>query len=109
MEDTEHLSINQLDASAAAGGLKLSTEARWNQNEADWRFFLSKGVVFGVRDDAGRLVATAALLPYTAGRLVARVHDVGEVLSTEHTEDGTRLHARVGPALAAELNAAAVS
>ena len=36
------------------------------------------------------------LLPYTAGRLVARVHDDGEVLSTEHTEDGTRLHARVG-------------
>ena len=35
------------------------------------------------------------LLPYTAGRLVARVHDDGEVLSTEHTADGTRLHARV--------------
>ena len=43
------------------------------------------------------------LLPYTAGRLVARVHDDGEVLSSEHTADGTRLHARVGPALAAEL------
>ena len=44
----------------------LSTEAGWNQNEADWRFFLSKGIVFGMRDGA-RLVATAALLPYSAG------------------------------------------
>ena len=44
----------------------LSTEAGWNQNEADWRFFLSKGAVFGVRDGAS-LVATAALLPYSAG------------------------------------------
>src|SRR6202035_2528337 len=34
--------------------------------EADWRFFLSKGVVFGMRDGS-RLVATAALLPYSAG------------------------------------------
>src|ERR1700761_1111566 len=64
MEDTEHLSINQLDASAAAGGLKLSTEAHWNQNEDDWRFFLTKGIVFGMRDRKGALVATAALLPY---------------------------------------------
>jgi GTPase len=53
-------------------------------------------------------VEVDVLLPYTAGRLVARVHDDGEVLSSEHTADGTRLHARVGPALAAELNAAAV-
>ena len=45
----------------------LSTEAHWNQNEADWRFFLSKGIVFGVRDGAGRLIATAALLPYSSG------------------------------------------
>ena len=51
----------------AAAGLVLSTEARWNQNEADWRFFLSDGIVFGVRDDGGRLIATAALLPYSAG------------------------------------------
>ena len=44
----------------------LSTEAGWNQNEADWRFFLTKGIVFGLRD-GDRLVATAALLPYSAG------------------------------------------
>jgi GNAT superfamily N-acetyltransferase len=66
MADTEPIDIVELDAGDAEGGLTLSTEAGWNQNEADWRFFLSQGVVFGVRDGA-RLVATAALLPYSAG------------------------------------------
>ena len=65
MEDTEHLAISQLGPGDAAGGLLLSTEAHWNQNEADWRFFLGKGIVFGVRDRRDTLVATAALLPYT--------------------------------------------
>jgi GNAT superfamily N-acetyltransferase len=66
MVDTD-LAISELNVDDAPAGLVLSTEAHWNQNEADWRFFLSKGVVFGVRDHAGRLVATAALLPYSAG------------------------------------------
>jgi GNAT superfamily N-acetyltransferase len=66
MGDTEHLAIAQLGAGDAAGGLALSSEAHWNQNEADWLFFLSKGIVFGMRDRTNRLVATAALLPYTA-------------------------------------------
>jgi GTP-binding protein HflX len=35
--------------------------------------------------------------------LVARVHEVGEVMSVDHRAEGTWLHARVGPALAAEL------
>ena len=65
MEDTEHLAISQLGAGDAAGGLLLSTEAHWNQNENDWRFFLSKGIVFGVRDRKDTVVGTAALLPYT--------------------------------------------
>ena len=66
MADTEPIDIVELGVGDAQAGLVLSTEARWNQNEADWRFFLSQGVVFGVRDGA-RLVATAALLPYSAG------------------------------------------
>jgi GNAT superfamily N-acetyltransferase len=65
MEDTERLAVNQLDASEAAGGLLLSTEAQWNQTEDDWRFFLTNGIVFGTRDSKRSLVATAALLPYT--------------------------------------------
>lgn len=66
MAATEEIVIARLGVQDAAAGLVLSTEARWNQNEDDWRFFLSKGVVFGVRDDTGRLIATAALLPYSA-------------------------------------------
>ena len=66
MADTEHIALVELGLSDAPAGLLLSTEAHWNQTEADWRFFLSKGVVFGVRDGK-QLVATAALLPYSAG------------------------------------------
>src|SRR3978361_367084 len=66
MDDTDQLGIIELGPDDAMAGLALSTEAHWNQNEADWRFFLGKGTVFGLRD--GReLVATAALLPYSAG------------------------------------------
>jgi GNAT superfamily N-acetyltransferase len=61
----DHLAILTLGADAAREALLLSEEARWNQNEADWRFFLTHGTVFGVRDGDGRLIATAALLPYT--------------------------------------------
>jgi GTPase len=44
-----------------------------------------------------------ALVPYTEGKLVSRVHSEGEVLSETHTEDGTLLKARVHAELAAEL------
>lgn len=67
MDDTDQIAIVRLGPDDAPDGLVLSTETRWNQNEADWRFFLSQGIVFGVRDKGGRLVATAALLPYSAG------------------------------------------
>ena len=66
MDATERLVLITLDVDDTAACLALSTEAHWNQNEADWRFFLSKGFVFGVRDRA-QLVATAALLPYSSG------------------------------------------
>jgi GNAT superfamily N-acetyltransferase len=65
MAATEPIDIVELGVGDAQAGLALSTEAGWNQNEADWRFFLSKGLVFGLRDGP-RLVATAALLPYSA-------------------------------------------
>jgi GNAT superfamily N-acetyltransferase len=66
MADIEPISIVELGVGDAPAGLVLSTAAHWNQNEADWRFFLSKGIMFGVRDRA-QLVATAALLPYSSG------------------------------------------
>ena len=67
MAGTEPVAIVELGPADASAGLALSTEAHWNQNEADWRFFLTQGTVFGVRDESGDLVATAALLPYTSG------------------------------------------
>jgi GNAT superfamily N-acetyltransferase len=62
----DHLAIGTLGPDDAREALLLSEEARWNQNEADWRFFLTRGTVFGVRNGDGRLIATAALLPYTS-------------------------------------------
>src|SRR4029078_1535265 len=67
MADTEHIAIIELGVEDAQAGLALSTEAHWNQNEADWRFFLTQGTVLGVRDDGGHLIASAALLPYSSG------------------------------------------
>ncbi len=67
MDDTDGIAIVRLGPDDASDGLVLSTETHWNQNEADWRFFLNEGIVFGVRAKDGQLVATAALLPYSAG------------------------------------------
>lgn len=64
MAATDSADIVQLGVADAIPGLALSTEAHWNQTEEDWRIFLRDGVVFGIRDGA-RLVATAALLPYS--------------------------------------------
>jgi GTP-binding protein HflX len=50
-------------------------------------------------------IEVAALLPYDRGDLLSRVHENGEVISVEHTADGTLLMARVGEALASELAA----
>ncbi|ROP45673.1 GTPase HflX [Pseudokineococcus lusitanus] len=46
------------------------------------------------------------VVPYTRGDLVSRVHVDGEVLEEEHTAEGTRLRARVGEHLAAQLEGA---
>jgi GTP-binding protein HflX len=49
------------------------------------------------------------VLPYAEGSLVSRIHSEGEVLVEEHLDEGTRLEARVGPGLAAELTSYAVA
>jgi len=56
-----------------------------------------------------RDVAVEVLVPYRRGDLVNRVHTEGEVLNEEHTPHGTRLTAKVGPILAAELAAFATT
>ncbi|MEV3991314.1 GTPase HflX [Streptomyces sp. NPDC049837] len=48
-------------------------------------------------------VEVEVLLPYTQGALVSRAHAEGEVLSEEHTPEGTHLKARVHEELAAAL------
>lgn len=48
-------------------------------------------------------VEIEVLVPYIQGALVSRVHAEGEVLSEEHTAEGTLLTARVHEELAAEL------
>jgi len=48
-------------------------------------------------------------VPYERGDLVARVHEQGEVLRSEHTEGGTELLVRVDEMLAAELAPFAVT
>src|SRR5690242_10524560 len=46
-----------------------------------------------------------AVVPYDRGDLVSRLHEESEVLSTEHREDGTFVHAKVHPPLLRELEA----
>ncbi len=48
------------------------------------------------------------LVPYDRGDLVARLHDEGEVLSEEHTGEGTRMRAKVDEDLHGHLGAYAV-
>jgi GTP-binding protein HflX len=48
-------------------------------------------------------IEVAALLPYDRGDLLSRVHENGEVLTLEHTGEGTLLTARVNESLAGEL------
>ena len=69
MASSDVLAIERLAFDDIAGGLALSDAAGWNQSADDWSFFIAAGAVFGVRDEAGTLVATAAALPYddTAG------------------------------------------
>ena len=67
MGATEDVAIVRLRPGDALAALVLSTEAQWNQNEADWQFFLVHGIVFGAMTPDAGLVATAALLPYTEG------------------------------------------
>jgi GNAT superfamily N-acetyltransferase len=42
----------------------LVCAAHWNQIEPDWRVFLEYGTVYALRSDTGRVIATAATLPY---------------------------------------------
>src|SRR6476619_1102225 len=53
-------------------------------------------------------IPVTVLLPYDRGDLVNRLHNEADVIESEHTEHGTRVHAKVGPTLVGELTAYAV-
>jgi len=48
-------------------------------------------------------VEVRALVPYDRGDLIDRIHRHGQLITTEHTGEGTRVVARVHPDLAGEL------
>ena len=64
MARTDGLTIGELGADAVAEAFPLAVEVGWNQTADDWVFCIAHGTVFGARDDSGRLIATAAVLPY---------------------------------------------
>src|SRR5215510_13395467 len=53
-----------LRAAELGDAAALVAEAGWNQVAADWRIFLDLGTVYAIRNSAGRVIATAATLPY---------------------------------------------
>jgi GNAT superfamily N-acetyltransferase len=55
---------SRLRADEIDSGLALVREAGWNQIAADWKLFFDLGTVYAVRTGTGRVVATAATLPY---------------------------------------------
>lgn len=48
-------------------------------------------------------VEVSALVPYSRGDLIDRIHKSGEFITTEHTAEGTRVVAKVNADLAGEL------
>ncbi len=101
---TEQLVFNKLDAADPAAVLRL-------RHLAPEAVFVSARTGEGIDKLRARLedllprpdIEVDVLVPYSRGDLVARVHDGAELLSTEHTADGTRMRARVAPELAAAL------
>jgi len=106
----EQIVFNKVDASDA------DTQMRLRSLVPDALFVSARtglGVVELARLIDSRLPrpdrSVTALIPYTRGDLVARIHSDGEVLSEDHTGDGTLISARVRSDLAAALeNFAAV-
>jgi len=62
----------ELSLEDVSAGLKLSSEAGWNQTTGDWAIFIRYGTVFGLRD-GDTLVATSAILPYSGFGFVSMV------------------------------------
>jgi GTPase len=100
----ELLVVNKIDA---AGDLALAKLRR----ALPGAVFVSARTGDGVEALRRRMAELAAptdtavdvVIPYHRGDLVSRVHADGRVQQTEHTNEGTRIRARVPVALAASL------
>lgn len=67
------VSLGRLQPGEEAAGLALSDAAGWNQTADDWRLFLAMADVFAARAPDGRVVATAALLPFPPAAWISLV------------------------------------
>lgn len=115
-EDTADVLLGAADLDEA---LLLSDEARWNQTAEDWRIFLDHGEGYGIRA-SGRLVASAAILPFGGGfgwismvlvtadwrrrglasrlmnRCIQEMRARGCASLLDATPDGARVYGRIG-------------
>ena len=66
MEISElHIAVKSSVTSAELDDVgALVAEARWNQTADDWRLFIRRGRVHAAHTPEGRIIATAATLPY---------------------------------------------
>jgi GTP-binding protein HflX len=102
--ETELLVVNKIDAVDEENLLRL--KRLWPD-----AIFVSARTGAGLdtlRQTIERLLPRPAveldlLVPYNRGDIVARLHERGEVLDTEHTATGTRMRVRVSERFAARL------
>jgi len=69
---TSKVRIGQLTSADLIDAEALVAEAGWNQVAADWRMFLDFGTAYAVREQ-GRVIATAAWIPYGACAWISMV------------------------------------
>ena len=100
LSEAVSVAVDRLVQGDAEDALALSVAAGWNQTAADWRFFIGAGTVLGSRSETGRLVATAAALPY--GGKAAWVSMVLVAAEARHRGLATALVGRCLAALRAE-------
>jgi GNAT superfamily N-acetyltransferase len=83
------LPISRLQLADAEAVWPLSIEAGWNQISADWRLMIASGSAFGIRDAAGKWVASALAFPL--GPAIAWISMVLVTKSERGKGVGTRL------------------
>ncbi len=100
----EQIVFNKIDLASAADLVPLRTVA-------PDALFVSARTGAGLDEVRARLeerlprpaVEVRALIPYARHDLVDRIHKAGEIITTEHTGEGTLVVARVNAGLAGEL------